>query len=49
MREAYYWLKIFNGIIIHEELQKDCGILIKESQELKNILGAICSKTERKA
>ncbi|HRZ41403.1 MAG TPA: four helix bundle protein [Bacteroidales bacterium] len=49
MREAYYWLKIFNGIIINEEMQKDCGVLIKESQELKNILGAICTKTERKA
>ncbi len=47
MRESSYWLKVINGII-SEEKSVNCKILIKESIELKNILGAICSKTERK-
>ena len=48
MRESNYWLKVTEGILIREELEKDCAILVQESKELKNILGAICSKTERK-
>ncbi len=47
MRESNYWLRVINGII-SEEKGANCKILIQESIELKNILGAICSKTERK-
>ena len=48
MRESNFWLKVINGTLSKEELREECQILIKESTELKNILGAICSKTERK-
>ena len=48
IREANYWVKVINGIISENELKEECKKLIAESQELKNILGAICSKTERK-
>jgi len=48
MRESNYWLKVINGIISQPELNSECETLIKESQELKNILGAICVKTQRK-
>ena len=45
MRESNYWLRIIDGIrdcrINYEEL----GILIRESNELKNILGSIVNKT----
>ncbi len=45
MRESHYWLRIINGIkddgISSEELDN----LIKESNELKNILGSIVYKT----
>ena len=47
MRESNYWLKIINGIILDNNTEK-CNLLIQESKELKNILGAICVKTERK-
>jgi four helix bundle protein len=48
MRESNFWLKVINGTLSKEELREECQILIKESTELKNILGSICSKTERK-
>jgi four helix bundle protein len=48
MRESNYWLKVIKGILTIENAKEDCILLIKESKELKNILGAICSKTERK-
>ncbi len=48
MRESNYWLKIINGTLTQKELIQECQRLIKESQELKNILGSICSKTQRK-
>ena len=48
IREANYWLKVINGILIKNELNGELEMLIDESQELKNILGAICTKTERK-
>ena len=47
MRESNYWLKIINGIILDNNTEK-YDLLIQESKELKNILGAICVKTERK-
>ena len=48
MRESNYWLKVTKGILLNEDLEKDCLVLIQESKELKNILGAICINTERK-
>ena len=48
MRESNYWLKIINGTLTQNELTQECHKLIKESQELKNILGSSCSKTQRK-
>ena len=48
MRESNYWLRIIKGINANEELISEIDSLIKESQELKNILGAICAKTDRK-
>jgi four helix bundle protein len=48
MRESNFWLKVINGTLSKEELREECQILIKESTELKNILGSICSKTDRK-
>ncbi len=48
IREANYWLKVINGILQKSELSEGNQNLISESQELKNILGSICSKTKRK-
>jgi len=48
IRESNYWLKIIREIAYTEEQRKRCEELIKESDELKNILGSICTKTERK-
>ena len=48
MRESNYWLRVIDGILQKEEFRAECQILIQESKELKNILGSICSKTERK-
>jgi len=48
MRESNFWLKVINGTITQDNLNSECETLIKESQELKNILGAICVKTQRK-
>jgi hypothetical protein len=48
MRETNYWLKVLCGILYTDEQVVNCKELIKESTELKNILGAICTKTERK-
>ncbi len=46
MRESCYWLKIVNGIHKEERIKIECSRLIAESDELKNILGAICKKVE---
>ena len=48
MRESNYWLRVINGILQKEEFKPECQVLIQESKELKNILGSICSKTQRK-
>jgi len=48
MRESNYWLKVINGILENKSLNPECTKLINESYELKNILGAICTKTQRK-
>ena len=46
MRETNYWLKVINGITEDDKLNQRCKNLIKESYELRNILGAICVKAE---
>ncbi|MBE0649552.1 MAG: four helix bundle protein [Bacteroidales bacterium] len=48
MRESNYWLRVIEGINEQSSLQDEIKNLIEESSELKNILGAICSKTTRK-
>jgi len=48
MRESNYWLRVIDGIHQSDEQKDDCQVLIQESKELKNILGSICSKTQRK-
>ena len=48
MRESNYWLMVIDGV--SEEIKIDLGelnFLIKESVELKNILGTIAFKTRR--
>lgn len=47
MRESNYWLIILKEITIREDLVAECYKLISESNELKNILGAICAKVEQ--
>ena len=42
MRESNYWLRIFNTLEVGDK--KIVGYLVKESLELKNILGSITSK-----
>ncbi len=46
MRESNYWLRIIHGIIEKED--QELSSLIKESDELKNILGSIVQKTRSK-
>lgn len=48
MRESNYWLLLLKEITIRQELADECEKLISESTELKNILGAICSKLDPK-
>lgn len=45
MRESNYWLRIIDGINENKSLNDELLWLIKESGELKNILGAIIQKT----
>lgn len=46
MRESNYWLRIIQKITTEKELSEKCEQLINESEELKNILGSICSKMQ---
>lgn len=45
MRESNYWLRIINQITEISELKIEIDLLIKESNELKSILGSIVQKT----
>jgi four helix bundle protein len=45
IREANFWLRIINGITKSES---ELTLLIKESEELKKILGSIYSKSSKK-
>ncbi len=44
MRESNYWLRIISGIRENEANNQELNGLIKESHELKNILGSIVQK-----
>jgi len=48
MRESNFWLKVIEGINDQEKLKNEIESLVMESEELKKILGSICSKTIRK-
>ena len=48
MRESNFWLKVISGTLEDKSLKPECQKLIKESQELKNILGSICYKSRAK-
>ena len=45
MRESNYWLRIISGIRENETNNPELDWLIKESYELKNVLGSIVQKT----
>lgn len=45
MREANYWLRIFKELEIGNK--EKCKYLVKESDELRRILGTIASKTSK--
>lgn len=44
MRESNFWLRVLNAVGNYSE---ELNILLKESEELKKILGAICSKVSK--
>ena len=44
-RESNYWLRIIKALIEKENIE--LNNLLKESQELKNILGAIVANTNK--
>jgi len=46
MRESNYWLRIISEIRENESCNQELDWLIKESCELKNILGSIVQKTK---
>ncbi len=45
-RESNYWLRVIEAIVDHESVE--LRVLIKKSEELKNILGSITAKTRTK-
>lgn len=48
MRESNYWLMVINGVLEDSKVNsKELNYLIKESVELKNILGKIAFKTRK--
>jgi four helix bundle protein len=44
MRESNYWLELLSQTIPHAERPAELDELIDESEQLKRILGSICSK-----
>ena len=44
MREANYWLRILQKVESKQTMQMT--LLVRESEELKNILGSICKKAD---
>jgi len=48
MRESNYWLRIIKGILSQNNIDDELASLIRESDELKKILGTIVTKTNKK-
>ena len=48
MRESNYWLRIIQSINETKIAENELNYLLNESKELKNILGAIVTKAEKK-
>ena len=46
MRESNYFLRILNVTLTDEYLDDEFSFLLHESEELKNILGSIMTKTQ---
>lgn len=46
MRESNYWLRILEAVSIKIEDKNQLSELIRESEELKKILGSIVTKTK---
>ena len=47
MRESNYWLRIINATMDAAKGGQELSILIDESEQLKKILGAIVTKTNK--
>ncbi|HBX53519.1 MAG: four helix bundle protein [Bacteroidetes bacterium RIFOXYA12_FULL_35_11] len=47
MRESNYWLRIIDAIKEEDTFESEIQFLLKESSELKKILGAIMQKTRQ--
>ena len=47
MRESNYWLRIINATMDAVKCGQELSILIDESEQLKKILGAIVTKTNK--
>jgi four helix bundle protein len=46
IRETNYWLRVIKGVLFEGEKENELECLLKESTELKNILGTIVRKTK---
>jgi len=47
MRESNYWLRLIKSILDKPVLLNDLEYLLDESNQLKNILGSIVTKTRK--
>lgn len=47
MRESNYWLRLIETVIYKSKNNTELNTLIRESEELKKILGAIVSKSKQ--
>ncbi len=48
MRESNYWFRLIQAITDNQTYKEEILLLVKESQELKLILGSIAQKTRTK-
>ena len=47
MRESNYWLRLIKAVLNKKTINNDLDFLIDESNQLKNILGSIVTKTNK--
>ena len=47
MRESNYWLRLIKSVLNQKTSLSDLNFLIDESNQLKNILGSIVTKTNK--